>query len=83
MTNSIKKFEIGTEYFGRSVCDHGSIFTAKIIKRTEKNVWFIQRGETVRRSIKTYDGCELILPLGNFSMAPCICADNPTSLLEG
>jgi len=64
-----KKFEIGKTYWTRSVCDHGCIFTVKVIKRTEKTVTFEEMGSVKRRKIWTYDGEESFSP-ENYSMAP-------------
>lgn len=69
------KFETGTEYSTRSICDSECVFTVNIIRRTAKSVWIKDmNGETVRRSIKVLDGVEFFFPYGKYSMAPVIKA---------
>lgn len=69
------KFETGTEYSTRSICDSECVFTVNIIRRTARSVWIKDmNGETVRRSIHVLDGVEFFFPYGKYSMAPVIKA---------
>lgn len=70
----MKKFEIGKEYFDRSVCNYDCIFTIKIIKRTEKTVTFERHGETRRAKLFCDDHGEYIIP-DRYSMAPVFRAE--------
>ena len=71
----MKKFEIGKEYFDRSVCNHDCIFTIKIIKRTEKTVTFERNGKTRRAKLFFDERGEYIIP-ERYSMAPVFRAEN-------
>lgn len=71
----MKKFEIGKEYFDRSVCNHDCIFTIKIIKRTEKTVTFERNGNTRRAKLFFDEHGEYIIP-ERYSMAPVFRAEN-------
>lgn len=70
------KFEVGRTYQTRSACDYDCIFSFTIVRRTEKSVWVEYHGEVTRRKINHYDGVETCYPLGTYSMAPCISADD-------
>lgn len=77
MTN-ISKFEIGRTYSTRSACDHECIFEFTVTKRTAKTVTFkYLDGEITRRVTDRHTGdSEACLPLGNYSMAPFLTADD-------
>lgn len=62
-------FEIGKEYFTRSICDHNCIFTVKIVKRTAKTVTFLRDGKERRTKLFTDERGEYIAPY-RYSMAP-------------
>jgi len=74
------KFEAGTTYKCRSVCDHNCIWTYQVNRRTAKSVWLKelinanQHIESKRFLIKEYDGAEYVKPLGSYSMAPILRA---------
>ena len=71
------RFLIHNTYSTRSSCNHECVYTFKIIKRTEKNVWIIEAGEKeiIRRKIIMCEGIETIFPLGKYSMAPVLRAN--------
>ena len=71
------RFFINNTYSTRSSCNHECVYTFKIIKRTEKNVWILEAGEKeiIRRKIIMYEGVETTYPLGKYSMAPILRAD--------
>jgi len=72
----MEKFQEGKSYYGRFICNYDNIIRVTVARRTAKSV-ITTEGKTLR--IKTmYDGrTEYINPLGNYSMAPMICADRP------
>ncbi len=70
----MKKFEIGKEYFDTSACDHESVFTIKITKRTEKTVSFVRNGKKRRAKLFCDDRGEYIIP-DRYSMAPVFRAE--------
>ena len=77
MTEEIRKFEIGRIYENSSVCDSNCIFSFRINRRTEKSVWITGEGiDNERRKIDIYNGEEQIFPLGKYSMATIIGADD-------
>lgn len=65
----MNKFEIGKEYFSRSVCDSNCIFTIKITGRTAKTVSYDYMGESRRSKIRVDESGEYIRP-DRYSMAP-------------
>ena len=64
----MKKFEVGHTYFDQYACDHETLSTIKIVKRTAKIVTFERHGKT--RRAKLYEDCngEYIIP-DHYSMA--------------
>lgn len=68
-------FEIGKEYFTRSICDHNCIFTIEITGRTAKTVSYIYDGNARRSKIRVDDHGEYIQP-DRYSMAPVFHADS-------
>lgn len=64
-------FEAGKTYSTRSICDHDSIISLTIAKRTAKTVT-TTTGKTLRIAI--YDGAEYVMPWGRYSMAPSVRA---------
>jgi hypothetical protein len=67
------KFEIGKQYFMRFITDSNCKVFHTVTNRTEKCVW-LDNGN--RYTIKQYDGMEIIYPLGKYSMAPSLRAEN-------
>lgn len=75
--NKPATFEVGKGYDCRSVCDYDSIFVFQCIKRSKSTVTVKFHNETHTRRIKRDDdGNEWIFPLGSYSMAPILRADN-------
>lgn len=66
-------FAPGTSYGTRSICDHDSIFSLTVAKRTAKTIT-TATGKTLRVSL--YDGDECVWPMGRYSMAPIIRAND-------
>lgn len=56
----MKKFEIGKEYFTRSICDSECIFSIKITGRTAKTVSYEYMGESRRSKIRFDDSGEYV-----------------------
>jgi len=73
--NDMNTFEIGKEYFARSICDSDCIFTVKIVKRTAKTVTFLRNGKEQRTKLFTDDHGEYIAPY-HYSMAPIFRAEH-------
>lgn len=76
----MKKFEVGHTYFDQYACDHETLSTIKIVKRTAKTVTFERHGKT--RRAKLYEDCngEYIIP-DHYSMACVYRAER--ELLDG
>lgn len=73
------RFEVGRSYSVRSYCDHDTVFTFTVVKRTAKFITVRDRfGDERRVGVKVDhldNGREWALPCGNYSMAPAISAD--------
>lgn len=76
----MKQFEIGKTYNMRSPCDHDCIWSYTVTDRTACTIT-LQDNDTNKtrkcRVSKLYsemDGREVVLPLGNYSMAPMLRA---------
>lgn len=76
----MKKFEIGRTYTMRSICDHDCVWTYTITKRTAQTVTITDGKETktcrICKQASQYRDAETIHPLGRYSMAPSLSADN-------
>ena len=76
----MKKFEVGKTYFMRSVGDYDCIWYCEILSRTAKFVTVKVSGyvDPVRVGIKLdeYRQQEECFPLGRYSMAPLLRAEN-------
>ena len=70
----MNKFEIGKEYFSRSICNYDCIFTIKITGRTAKTVSYEYMGDSRRSKIRVDDSGEYIQP-DRYSMAPVFRAE--------
>lgn len=64
----MKKFEVGHVYFDQYACDHETLSTIKIIKRTPKMVVFERNGKTRRAKLYEDANGEYIIP-DHYSMA--------------
>ena len=67
-------FEIGKEYYSRSICNHDCVFTIKITGRTAKTVSYEYMGDSRRSKIRVDDSGEYIQP-DRYSMAPVFRAE--------
>lgn len=70
----MKKFEVGHTYFDQYACDHETLTTIKIIKRTAKTVTFERHGKTRRAKLYENADGEYIMP-DHYSMAPVYRAE--------
>ena len=70
-------FQVGTTYKMLWVGDADAVTPCKVVKRTAKFVTFELPGFGVKRvGVKAdLDGNEIALPLGNYSMSPCVRAE--------
>lgn len=70
-------FETGKTYSTASVCDSNCIFQFTVTRRTAKFITTVDRhGEERRSKVFVRDGIECARPLGSYSMAPMIEADD-------
>lgn len=67
----MSKFQKGSTYTGRSICDHNCKFSLTVARRTAKT---ITTTAGKRLGIKIREGVEFVMPEGNYSMAPTIKA---------
>ncbi|ACT65581.1 predicted protein [Cyanophage PSS2] len=78
MTTATKAFEVGKTY-EMSWVTSSSKNACKVLKRTKCFVTLdVERHGISRCKIHNYsmDDAEFALPLGNYSMAPCVGADD-------
>ena len=71
-------FEVGKQYSMSSVCDSKCVWIYEVIKRTAKTVTLqqIDRSEKpIVRRISIWNDRESVMPLGTYSMAPCLTAE--------
>jgi len=71
----MKKFQVGSTYSARSICNYDIVWSFEILRRTEKSVWVKVDGRKVRRAIEVCRDCESFYPFGKYSMAAVIMAD--------
>ena len=82
----MKQFEVGKKYSMRSACNHDCVWMYIVVDRTASTVVLQQvmngkaRGDKARFRIKKkyseYCGAECVQPMGTYSMAPVLSADN-------
>ena len=83
----MKRFEVGKRYEMRSACDHDCIWRYRVVDRTSCVITLqpINRfggpcGLTQRcritKGLSELRGAESVMPLGRYSMAPVLSADN-------
>ncbi len=72
----IKKFEIGKVYSCRSFCDYDTIFSWKVVKRSDKTITLEDTLDksVIRRKVHEYNGREAC-SIGHYANAPVIFAD--------
>lgn len=75
--STVKTFEVGKRYFMRSACNYEVVWVYTVISRTKKFVTLQDdKGRVRRRGVYVYRNEECANPLGSFSMAPVLAADN-------
>lgn len=72
--NNIIRFTIGEQLSARSLCDYDCIYRFEVLSRTAKFVTLKYFNEEKRVGIKVRDGREYCYPLGSYSMAPSVHA---------
>lgn len=76
------QFEVGQTYSCRSICDHNCIWSFTVIKRTARFITIQDKsGKISRVGVRTWGNAEQAFPLGQYSMAPSIYADDTRSFL--
>lgn len=66
----IIKFIPGQLLKTSAVSNHETIYTAQVIKRTDKTIVIFEDGKLKRCKIHVFDDVELIYPDGRYSKAP-------------
>ena len=69
------KFQVGSTYATRSICDYDCIYRFTILSRTAKTVTVDVHGKTVRRGLNVWNDVEQFKPFGTYSMCAIISAD--------
>ena len=69
------KFEVGNIYACRSTCDHDCIWYFRVVDRTKSTITILKDDEK-KPVVKRMNGAESVYPLGNYSMAPVLSADD-------
>ena len=78
----MQKFEVGKCYSMRSICDHNCVWTYEVVARTAQYITIreVTYNEChrlrVNQKASEWSGAETVRPLGNYSMAPSLRADN-------
>ena len=68
-------FTPGQNYSCRSVCDFNCTWAFTVTRRTAKTVWLKDDRDQVKSfRVRVWDNVEQVQPLGNYSMAPVLCA---------
>ena len=76
------KFEVGNIYACRSACDHDCIWYFRFVSRTKSKVTILEDGEKkpvvkrINKQLSEWNGAESVYPLGNYSMAPVLSAND-------
>lgn len=74
----MKRFEIGSTYSMRSVCDHNCIWSYTVTERTAKTITVTDGKEIkklrISKKYSQYRDAETVFPLGQYSMAPMLTA---------
>ena len=80
--NLMLKFEVGNIYACRSACDHDCIWYFRVVSRTKSTVTILKDDEKkpvvkrINKQLSECNGAESVYPLGNYSMAPVLSADD-------
>lgn len=74
----MKRFEIGSTYSMRSVCDHNCIWGYTVTERTAQTITVTDGKEIkklrISKKYSQYRNAETVFPLGHYSMAPMLTA---------
>lgn len=74
----MKKFEIGSIYSMRSICDHNCIWSYTVVARTAQTITITDGKKTqkcrISKKHSEYHNAETVYPLGQYSMAPSLTA---------
>ena len=74
----MKKFEIGSTYEMRSICNHDCVWAYTVTNRTAQTVTLTDGKETLKcrisKKFSEYRNAETVFPLGQYSMAPMLTA---------
>jgi hypothetical protein len=79
------QFETGKIYYCRSACNYDCVWNYIVERRTDTSIWIRDvdsNKPAVRRNIKRWSNVETVLPLGSYSMAPCLSADRIREVVE-
>ena len=68
------KFEVGQTYTTRSAVDYDTIFTWKVIARTDKILTLERHDKKRKCKVRIYNDIESCLPDGYYSMCPVLFA---------
>lgn len=72
-------FVTGSTYSTRSICDHDTIITVKVLSRTAKTIKAMVGGREAKTlRVSEYRGVEQVMPWGRYSMAPIVSAERPS-----
>lgn len=69
------KFRVGFTYTDRASSDWDTIYSFKIVARTDKTLTIEENGKTYKRGVYLYEGTEKCRPHGRYSMCAVISAD--------
>jgi hypothetical protein len=73
---AVIKFKEGQQLSSRSSCDYDCIFRFTVVKRTEKTVTLKYYNELKKVKVRVWsNGSEYCYPLGTYSMAPAVFAN--------
>ena len=72
------KFEAGNIYACRSECDHNCIWYFRVVSRTKSTITILKNPvvKRINKQLSEWNGAESVYPLGNYSMAPVLSADD-------
>ena len=74
------KFEAGKTYFMRAIGDHECVWKYTVTKRTASTVTLDNGKETIlckiNKKVSEWNNTESVFPLGRYSMAPVLRAEN-------
>lgn len=76
------KFEVGNIYACRSICNYDCVWYFRVVSRTKSTITILKDGEKnpvskrINKQLSETLDAESVYPLGNFSMAPILSADD-------